>query len=106
MRVCNNSTCGTLLKTKTGAPDYRRHWCSRECKNSDAKEKMAARRKVVHGRKCRLCGRKAIAAAPLLSGVSQDTGPRVINITVDDWTPGEDERLRSERPEEEVEVPQ
>lgn len=104
MRYCNH--CKARLLTKRGTPDYRKHFCGRDCKNADAKEKMAARRKVVHGRKCRLCGRKAIAALPLLSGVSRDNEAlrekqQAINDRLDGTV-----RLRSERPEEEVEVPQ
>jgi len=68
-RVCNLEGCGKRLATKTGAPDFRKHFCSREHKNLDSKERMAARRKHLHGRKCRLCGRRADSSA----GVSQDT---------------------------------
>lgn len=69
MRICNRNGCGRLLTTKTGAPDFRRHFCSRECKNADSKDRMVARRNSIHGRKCRLCGR----APRLTASVSRDT---------------------------------
>lgn len=60
---------------------------------------MAARRKHVHGRKCRLCGRRS-------SAVSQDTTPNTVDMMGTEEVAGTEFRLRSERPEEEVEVPQ
>jgi hypothetical protein len=72
MRFCNR--CKTPLLTKTGAPDFRRHFCSRECKNEDSKDRKAARRKNLPGKKCPLCGRKAVAEPFLSISVSPDTG--------------------------------
>lgn len=101
-RICNLMGCGNPIVNKAGNADYRKHWCSRECKNSDSREKMAARRKVVHGRKCRLCGRKALAATPLLVGVSQDTTPPLSEAGRHEEFLDANIRLRSERPETEI----
>lgn len=57
MRRCNR--CGNPLLKKNGTPDFRKHFCSKECAREDARDKIAARRKLAHGRKCRLCGRAA-----------------------------------------------
>lgn len=56
---------------------------------------MTARRKHVHGRKCRLCGRRS-------SAVSQDTTPNTVDMLGTEEVAGTGFRLRSERPEEEV----
>lgn len=100
MRYCNH--CKAPLLTKRGTPDYRKHFCGRDCKNADAKEKMAARRMHVHGRKCSKCGRRP----PVNVGVSHDTAPATVDMNQPEEVAGTEFRLRSERPEEEVEVPQ
>lgn len=79
LRTCNRAGCGQLLTTKTGAPDFRKHFCSRECKNEDSKEKKASRRKRLPGRKCPPCGRKAHLEHDTDSGVSQDTSVTTTN---------------------------
>jgi len=62
-RVCSREGCGNKLLRKNGGADYRRHFCSSQCKNADKREKMQARRTRAAGGKCPTCGRKPLLAA-------------------------------------------
>lgn len=68
MRVCSLMGCGLPLLTKAGNPDFRKYFCSRECKKQDQREKKQFKRRHLATRKCPLCGRR-----PPVPGVSQDT---------------------------------
>ena len=59
MRVCSRAGCGTLLVKPDGSTDYKRRFCSAECKKADLKEKMQGKRSRIIGKRCPLCGRKA-----------------------------------------------
>jgi hypothetical protein len=97
-RVCARAGCGKLLLNKCGNPDFRKHWCGVEHKNLDRKEAQELRRKTTKGRRCRLCGLKA----PATPCVPRDTGRRR-NLAVDlNEDRKEEDRLRSERLQEEV----
>lgn len=59
-RVCSREGCCRRLVGKDGSADYRRHFCSPECKNADKREKMQAKRKQVKDGRCPLCGHKRV----------------------------------------------
>ena len=76
MRVCSVLGCGQPLVTKTGAPDFRRYFCSREHRNQDRKEKMQSRRRSIPGKRCRLCGRLPIQNACVSEDNAHESGHR------------------------------
>lgn len=97
-RGCLILSCNKPLLTKNGAPDFRRRFCSTQCKNLDRKEAQEARRKVIKGKRCRLCGHKVST----LPSVSQDNHPhRHVQADLNELHQQE-LRLRSERVEEET----
>ena len=57
MRVCSRAFCGTLLVKPDGSTDWKKRFCSAECKRADLKEKMAGKRNRIIGKRCPLCGR-------------------------------------------------
>lgn len=97
MRVCALLGCGKPLTKKNGTADFRKHWCSPEHKNIDRREAMEARRSSVHGRKCRLCGRRPPKDKPPDSGVPRDNPPRRSLVADLAQDRREEIRLRSER---------
>jgi hypothetical protein len=63
-RVCAREGCGKRLVRKDGTPDYRRHFCARECKNADKRERMQEKRQQAKAGSCPLCGHKPQSLAP------------------------------------------
>lgn len=57
-RVCAREGCGKRLIRKNGTPDYHRHFCSSECKNTDKRERIQAKRQQAKAGSCPLCGHK------------------------------------------------
>jgi endogenous inhibitor of DNA gyrase (YacG/DUF329 family) len=46
MRVCARANCGVLLLKPDGSTDYKKRFCSKECKTNDLREKMRDKRRV------------------------------------------------------------
>jgi hypothetical protein len=46
MRVCARANCGTLLLKPDGSTDYKKRFCSKECKTADLREKMRDKRRL------------------------------------------------------------
>jgi hypothetical protein len=76
-RVCNRAGCGKILLTPEGKPDYRRHFCGRECRAADQRERKRIRRENLRERKCPLCGRESSGDHRFQRSVSRDTPSRI-----------------------------
>lgn len=74
-RVCNREGCGRPLVKKDGSPDLRRHFCGRDCKNVDKRERMQAQRAKFSGGKCPRCGRKSAQDSNSNYAVPRHTAP-------------------------------
>lgn len=78
-RICNRQGCGKLLMSKDGRPDYRSHFCGRQCKNADSREAKQVLRERIRQNKCPLCGHrppKTELRHASMPGVSQDNASR------------------------------
>jgi hypothetical protein len=78
-RICGREGCGNRLSRSDGTPDYRRHFCSSQCKNADKREKMQSRRARLRTEKCPTCGRKpnqdgCVPRHKALGGLAQSAG--------------------------------
>jgi hypothetical protein len=45
-RVCSRAGCGTILLTPNGSTDWKKRFCSKECKTLDLREKMRDKRRL------------------------------------------------------------
>jgi hypothetical protein len=46
MRVCSRASCGVLLLKPDGSTDWKKRFCSPECKKQDLREKMRDKRRL------------------------------------------------------------
>jgi len=72
-RTCVRKGCSVELLKRDGSPDFRKIFCSDECKKAERLEKLRVKRAAAAKGKCPTCGRRSTGDARFRRGVTRDT---------------------------------